>query len=85
MSAIAGAATAHAMDLRNLEMEEYCPPPDLLDLLEELKIPQHLDKLTELGYDDVDDFDNVDITRFEMACTGDGNPICAATELAGGS
>ncbi|KAJ1618187.1 hypothetical protein T492DRAFT_892484 [Pavlovales sp. CCMP2436] len=39
----------HAMDLRNQEMEEYCPPPDFLDLLEELKIPQHLDKLTELG------------------------------------
>ncbi|KAJ1638094.1 hypothetical protein T492DRAFT_858888 [Pavlovales sp. CCMP2436] len=43
------AATAHAMDLRNLEMEEYCPPPDILDLLEELKIPHHLDNLKELG------------------------------------
>mmetsp|Transcript_26874 Transcript_26874/g.68066 ORF Transcript_26874/g.68066 Transcript_26874/m.68066 type:complete len:112 (+) Transcript_26874:343-678(+) len=60
------------MDLRNLEMEEYCSQPDLLDLLEELKILQHLDKLTELGYDDVDDFENVDITRFETACTGGG-------------
>ncbi|KAJ1621177.1 hypothetical protein T492DRAFT_887439, partial [Pavlovales sp. CCMP2436] len=46
------------MDLRNLEMKKYCPPPDLLDLLEELKIPHHLDKLKELGYDDVDDFEN---------------------------
>ncbi|KAJ1631437.1 hypothetical protein T492DRAFT_869890 [Pavlovales sp. CCMP2436] len=66
------AAKAHAMDLRNLEKEEYCPPPDLLDLLEELKIPQHLDKLTELGYDNIDNFENVDITRFETACTGGG-------------
>ncbi|KAJ1628949.1 hypothetical protein T492DRAFT_874230 [Pavlovales sp. CCMP2436] len=62
------------MDLRNLEMEEYCPPPDLLDLLEKLKIPHHLDKLKELCYDDVDDFENVDITRFETACTGGGIP-----------
>ncbi|KAJ1622869.1 hypothetical protein T492DRAFT_884494 [Pavlovales sp. CCMP2436] len=68
------AAMAHAMDLRNLEMKKYCPPPDLLDLLEELKIPHHLDKLKELGYDDVDDFENVDITRFETACTGGDIP-----------
>ncbi|KAJ1638654.1 hypothetical protein T492DRAFT_858120 [Pavlovales sp. CCMP2436] len=60
------------MDLRNLELEEYCPQPDLLDLLEELKIPQHSDKLTELGYDDVNDIENVDITHFETACTGGG-------------
>ncbi|KAJ1629336.1 hypothetical protein T492DRAFT_873594 [Pavlovales sp. CCMP2436] len=64
----------HVMDLRNLEMEEYCPPLDLLDMLEELKTSQHLDKLTELDYDDVDDFENVDITRFETACTGGGIP-----------
>ncbi|KAJ1629133.1 hypothetical protein T492DRAFT_873981 [Pavlovales sp. CCMP2436] len=63
------------MDLRNLEMEEYCPPPDLLDLLEELKIPHHLDKLKELGYDDVDDFENVDITRFETAKRTVGVPV----------
>ncbi|KAJ1622514.1 hypothetical protein T492DRAFT_913375 [Pavlovales sp. CCMP2436] len=62
------------MDLRNLEVKEYCPPPDLLDLLEELKIPHHLNKLKELGYDDVDDFENVDIARFETAYTGGGIP-----------
>ncbi|KAJ1621611.1 hypothetical protein T492DRAFT_886651 [Pavlovales sp. CCMP2436] len=33
-------------------------------------MPEAFDKLTELDYDDVDDFENVDITRFETACTG---------------
>ncbi|KAJ1635598.1 hypothetical protein T492DRAFT_902403 [Pavlovales sp. CCMP2436] len=69
------------MDLRNLEMEEYYPPPDHLDLLEELKIPHHFDKLKELGYDDVDDFENVDITRFETACTGGGIPSAHIDKL----
>ena len=56
---------------------QMLPPPELVDFMRGIKLPQYDAKLAALGYDDVDDFANFDEaarSRLRAALEGENIP-----------